>query len=122
MATTTVKEGDKVNITIKKGTTYEHVFIYVDENGVPIDITGYGARMQIRETVTSAAYVYQALSGGDLNIGGVNGELGLSIPYSVTAAFSFTSGVYDIELITPTGKVVGFVGVSRVKTTPEITR
>lgn len=119
---TNVKAGDKVNIAIKKGSTYEHVYTYTDENGTPIDITGWTARMQIRVTIDAATYIYQALSGGDLSIGGVTGEVALSIPEEITAAFTFNAGVYDIELVKPNGKVVDFIGVSTVRTKPEVTR
>lgn len=122
MATTTVNEGDKVAIKIKKGTTYEHVFTYVDSAGAAINVTNYTARMQIRETIYATAYVYQALSGGDITVGGADGKFTLSIPAATTAAWTFASGVYDIEIISPAGKVIGLVGVSRVTTLPEVTR
>ncbi|HJX58195.1 MAG TPA: hypothetical protein VJ325_05695 [Thiobacillus sp.] len=123
MTTTTVNEGDKVNITVNKGKTYDHVFTYTDpDTGAVIDITGYSARMQIRETIDAADYVYQALSGGDISLGGVTGQVALSIPAAITAAWTFVSGVYDLELVSPAGKVIGLVGVSTVKTKPEVTR
>lgn len=122
MTTTTVNEGDKVNIKIKKGSTYEHTFTYVDSSGAAISVTGYTARMQIRETIDATAYVYQALSGGDITVGGSDGKFTLSIPAATTAAWTFASGVYDIEIVSPAGKVIGLVGVSRVTTLPEVTR
>lgn len=122
MATTTINEGGKVAVKIKKGTTYEHVFTYVNSAGVAVNVTGYTARMQIRETVDAVAYIYQALSGGDITVGGADGKITLSIPATTTAAWTFASGVYDVEIISPTGKVIGLVGVSRVTTTPEVTR
>lgn len=122
MTTTTVNEGDKVAIKIKKGTTYEHVFTFVDSAGAAISVTGYTARMQIRESVDAAAYLYEALSGGDITVGGSDGKFTLSIPAATTTAWTFSSGVYDIEIVSPAGKVIGLVGVSRVTATPEVTR
>lgn len=122
MTTTTVNEGDKVAVKIKKGTTYEHVFTYVNSTGAAVNVSGYTARMQIRETVDAAAYVYQALSGGAITVGGSDGKFTLSIPAVTTAAWTFASGVYDLEIVTPAGKVIGLVGVSRVTATPEVTR
>lgn len=122
MTTTTINQGQKSDIKIKKGSTYEHIFSYTDAAGVAINITGYTARMQIRVSIDDAAYVYQALSGGDISLGGVTGETVLSIPAATTAAWTFDSGVYDLELISPTGKVINLVGVSRVKVGPEVTR
>src|SRR4030065_390324 len=75
------------------------------DTGAVIDITGYSARMQIRETIDAADYVYQALSGGDISLGGVTGQVALSIPAALTAARTFGSRVYDLELVSPAGKV-----------------
>lgn len=122
MTTTTIFEGDKVPITIKKGKTYVHTFTYVDSDSVAKDITGYSARMQIRDTVDAAAYLYEALSSGDIAIGGANGQVVLTIPAATTAAFDFSSGVYDLELVSPAGVVIGLVDVSRVTVKPEVTR
>lgn len=122
MTTTTVNEGDKVNIKIKKGSTYEHTFTYVDSAGAAKNVTGYSARMQIRGTIDDSSYIYQALSGGDITVGTTDGKITLSIPAATTAAWTFASGVYDIELVSPGGKVIPLVGVSRVTVTPEVTR
>jgi hypothetical protein len=46
-----------VNISIKTGTTYELKFIYNDVDGVPIDITGASARMQLRRSAYSPVSV-----------------------------------------------------------------
>lgn len=119
---TTIEEGDKVSVKIKKGTTYRHTFTYVNSAGVAIDLTGYTARMQIRETIESVATVYSGVSGGDITMGGTAGTVTLSIPAATTAAWTFTSGVYDIEIVSSAGVVIGLVGVSRVTVTPEVTR
>lgn len=39
-STTTVNEGDKVNIKVKKGSTYEHTFTYVDSSGAALNAAG----------------------------------------------------------------------------------
>ncbi len=42
-----------MNISIKTGTTYELKFIYNDVDGIPINITGASARMQLRRSTHS---------------------------------------------------------------------
>ena len=37
------------SITVVRGSTWEESFDYTDEAGQPIDLTGYEARMQVRE-------------------------------------------------------------------------
>lgn len=120
--TVTIKQGQKRNIKVVKGETYDHIYTYADDNGVAIGITGYTARMHIRATVDATTTLYEAVSGGDLTIGGTAGTVTLSIPAATTAAWTFLSGVYDVELVSPAGKVIKLVGVSRVTISPEVTR
>ena len=122
MTTTTINQGQKSNIKIKKGSTYDHIFTYQDAAGVAINITGYTARMHIRATYDAATTLYEATSSGDLTIGGAAGTVTLSIPAATTAAWTFLTGVYDVELVSPAGKVINLVGVSRVTVGPEVTR
>ena len=39
-------------LTVQRGATWEDEFTYLDENGLPIDLTGYEARMQVRTLAT----------------------------------------------------------------------
>jgi hypothetical protein len=41
----------KYNMTVIRGATWEDEFTYADDAGVPIDLTGYQARMQVRSLV-----------------------------------------------------------------------
>lgn len=40
------------NISIEQGATYDDSFCYCDENEIPIDLTGYTAKSQIKLTPT----------------------------------------------------------------------
>lgn len=39
-------------LTVQRGATWEDEFTYTDDDGLPIDLTGYEARMQVRTLAT----------------------------------------------------------------------
>jgi len=86
----------------------------------PVDLTGYVARMHIKRKVD-----------GDLllSLGSVDGRIALDVSgftitiqltATETAALSFTSGVYDLEVESPTG-VVTCILTGPVSVTKEVT-
>ena len=89
------------NIHVDQGATYSLTINYVNSAGVAIDLTGYDARMQVRETVSSttvlATYTTPAASGIDATSAG-SGRFILGVTSAQTAAFDFTNAVYDMEV------------------------
>ena len=110
----------KVNLKIFQGSTYSHRFI-VQKEGVSLPLTGYTARMHIRQTVASDTILYQTTEAGDLDIDEANGWIDLEIHGDVSELWTFTSGVYDIEIETPGGKPYR-IAEGSVKVDPEVTR
>ena len=98
-------QAGKLNIVIEQGTTFNPVLTYKDENDSPIDLTGYDARMHIRSKRTSTTTIHELTVGSGITLGGVAGTISLLINDTDTAAFSFTSAVYDLELISSGGVV-----------------
>jgi hypothetical protein len=114
----------RVNMYIPQGTTYGHKFLYRNESDDSVIVLmGYSARLQIREKVTSTATLYEATSGDgeDITITEEDGEVYLEIPSATTAAWTWTKGVYDLEIISPMGKV-SRIAEGNVKVSPEVTR
>jgi len=113
----------KVHMYIPQGTTYGHKFIYKQASDESIiNLTGYTARLQIREKVTSTDSLYEATTeDGELTITGDEGEVYLEIPAATTTAWTWTKGVYDLEVISGTGKVLR-IAEGNVKVSPEVTR
>ena len=86
------------------------------------DLTGYVARMQIRRRVDDDAVLDSLTTeNGRITIDGPNGLVTLNFPDATTAAFTFTRGVYDLELISP-GSVVRRRLRGMVLVSPEVTR
>lgn len=122
----------KYNMTCEQGTTFRRtIFIEqpdleTDPTGntfVPFDLSGYGARMQVRRTIDSTNFLLELTTeNGALTINptGVLNEIFIDVSASVTASVS-TSGVYDIEIVDGSG-VVSRVLEGEFNLSPEVTR
>ena len=72
----------------------------------PVNLTGYTARMQIRETIESTTTLHTLTTeNGGITLGGAAGTIALTISATDTAAFTFDSAVYDLEVISGAGVV-----------------
>jgi len=114
----------KVNMYIPQGATYGHKFLYRQESDESIiSLNGYTARLHIRDKVTSTAALYEASTdeGDGITITGSQGEVYLEIPAAITAAWTWTRAVYDLEIISGIGKVTR-IAEGNVKVSPEVTR
>jgi hypothetical protein len=86
----------------------------------PVDMTGYTARMTIKDRVGGS--ILQALvSPGDIVIDNTEHTITITITAAVTAAWTWTTGTYDLEMVSPTGVVVklykGSITVTKEVTT-----
>ena len=79
-------------------------FTWLDGPGMPHNLTGFTAKMQVRDKPGGTNLILDIPSpNGALTLGGVNGTIRLQLSDTETA--SATSGVYDI-LLTDGGGVV----------------
>jgi len=111
----------RVDLYIPQGTTYGHTFLYKTSGGDVIDLSNYTARMQIRETVDGDTALYEGDTDDDITITGATGSVYLEIPAATTAAWTWTRGVYDLEVVSAAGKVTRIVQ-GKVRVSPEVTR
>lgn len=95
----------KKNLVIKKGADFSFKFIWKGSDGNPINLTGYTARMQIREVITDASPIISLTDPTDIVLGGVAGTVELIITNAVTGALAISCGVYDLEMINPSSNV-----------------
>ena len=95
----------KENLTIENGITFEKTWIYADKTRTPIPLTGYEARMQIRERIESVTVLVDLTSapaaGITLEDGGSTGQIDIRIGADVTDPLSFDRAVYDLEIYMP---------------------
>lgn len=92
----------------------------------PIDLTGYTARMKLRASVTSTT-VIDAFTDTDsrlpdtgIVIDTANYLITLLVDATVTAAYTFQTVVYDLELVSSTG-VVSRILEGEIKLSKEVT-
>lgn len=96
-------------IIVEQGSTWRVALTVYDESGAPVDLTGYTARMQVRETLDAAepllTLTTPETSPGGITIDGPAGRLTLLIADEMSTAWAWTFGVYDLELASPDGDV-----------------
>lgn len=103
----------KYSFVIEQGTTVNFEIQYKDSNNSPVDLTGYSAKMQLRDSYadTPNSTVYLTLSsslnpdGTGLNLNGLNGTLpltsgsiGIYIASCTSSLLTFDTAFYDLEI------------------------
>ena len=110
------------DITIEQGATFQLNLIWKDSAGAPIDLTGYTAKMQVRQRYASDdAVLSLSTTAGTIVLGGVAGTINITGPAADTAAITIKQGVYDVEL-TSAGGIVTRLIEGCVAISPEVTR
>ena len=111
----------KYKLKIEQGSTLRQPFIW-KAGGVPVNLTGWTGRMQIRPDVASSTvYATLTTANGGIVIDGASGTFSLYMAAPQTAALSFDTAVYDIELIALNGDVIRIIQ-GEVVVSPEVTR
>ena len=110
----------KKNLTIYKGASFQHRFLWVTPDEVPVNLTGYSARMQIREDYDSPVTLELTTENNRLVVGNKNGNVDLLVTASETTALTIDNGIYDLELVN--GEEVIKLALGKVKIVPEVTR
>lgn len=112
----------KYDIVIEKGTDYSLELTWKDSEGSPIDLTGYTARMQVRPSVMSPEVLLEATTeNGNMTLGGTSGGITIAFSNVETTPVDKNSGVYDLEIVSPTGSVKRLLE-GGVTLKPEVTR
>lgn len=71
---------------------------------MPTDMTGYTARCVIRKNWFSDTVIHELTTeNGGITLVLADGSIQLTIPKASTAAFTFTHGVYDVDMIASSG-------------------
>jgi tRNA threonylcarbamoyladenosine modification (KEOPS) complex Pcc1 subunit len=94
----------------------------VVEYNEPIDLTGYTARMQIREKVDSTTTIKELTTeNGGITLDITNSKITVTISATDTAAFTFASAVYSLELVSSTNVVTPLIN-GNISLVREVTR
>ena len=94
----------KYDFAIEQGTSFKISWIYKDQNGTPINLTNWCARL-IWKTNLNATQAFHSentdYSVYKFTIDDLNGKLTLLIPSATTNGFLFNTAKYDLELQSP---------------------
>lgn len=115
----------KRNLTIYKGAPFYDRVVWKTgaskATAVPVDLTGYTARMHIREAVDSLEVLLELATENNRIVLDAEGGIELHISDEDTATIDFTRAVYDLELMR-NGRTVRRLYEGRVSVKPEVTR
>lgn len=92
----------KKNLVIEQKATFRKRLIWRDARKRAIDLTGYTARMQVRD---AAGELLADLSteNGLITLGAAPGAIDLLIQATQTRTMSFQQALYDLKMIAPDG-------------------
>ena len=109
----------KLNLTCPQGSTFSKTLTYkIDDSAV--DLTGYDARLQVREFHYSEDPVVNISSGNGITLGGSAGTIDILLSASDTQELIAGNYVYDLELVV-SGTVTRLIEGNFI-VTPEVTR
>ena len=129
----------RYSFVLEQGTTVDFELQYKDSNSVPIDLTNYTARMEIRSTYSGSGDTYLVLtsslgdtytkqtdnaflsmSGSNLETSTTSGSIGVYIGYELADSLTFAADAfYDLEITTGVARtrvIEGRIALSRQTT------
>lgn len=129
----------RYSFVLEQGTTVDFELQYKDSNSIPIDLSSYTARMEIRSTYSGSGDTYLVLtsslgdtyiketdnaflsmSGSNLTTPTHSGSIGIYIGYELADSLTFTSDAYyDLEITTGVSRtrvIEGRIALSRQTT------
>lgn len=89
------------NVEAYQGATFELAFAWSNDD-VRVDLTGYTARMQIREAYSSPQPILTLTSNSEITLGGDTGTVTVVIAASVMEGVPAKQYIYDLELVNGT--------------------
>jgi hypothetical protein len=99
-----LEEAGEYDITIEQGSGFSLSLTYEAPEGSAVDFTSSTARLHVREKYSSSDTLIQLTTeNGGIELGN-DGSIQLSMSATDTAALSFSRGVYDLEIVPPTGE------------------
>lgn len=91
-----------------QGATWHYELTWsTGDPSAPVNLTGYEARMQVREEIDSTDTILDltSLIGGAITLGGAAGTIELDLSATATAEVTPGTHVYDLELESGAGVV-----------------
>lgn len=103
-------QGNVYDIIADQGATFLRTISLKSSKKLPVTLTNYTGRMQIRETVTSTSIIEdQTTANGRITINAAAGTISILIPPSDMEAITPGTYVYDLEIEDADGDVTRVV-------------
>jgi hypothetical protein len=108
------------NFTIEQGATFNLLMTWRIDN-VPVNLTGYTARLQARIDVDETETILSLTTGAGITLGGAAGTISLDQTATQTALLPKGEYVYDLELQS-SGGIVTRLLQGELNISAEVTR
>lgn len=110
----------KYNMVCPQGSTFSQQLTYTIDD-VAVDLTGYTARMKVKEKHTSTTTKLDLTTeNGRIVLGDALGTIDLTVSAGDTAAITAKEYVYDLELVSSSNIVTRIIE-GKFIVTPEVT-
>ena len=112
----------QVNFLCPQGSTFRRTLTYKIDD-VPVDLTGYSSRLQVRQNYYSSQTILDlnSVSSSAITLGGSAGTISILVDSEDTADFPAGTWVYDLEIESSGGTVDRLIEGSFI-VSPEVTR
>jgi hypothetical protein len=110
----------QVNFLCPQGSTFRKNITYKIQD-VPVNLTGYSSRLQVRQTHYAANPIVSLTSASGITLGGSAGTIDILISDEVTKDFPIGTWVYDLE-VESSGGITDRLIEGSFLVTPEVTR
>lgn len=88
------------NITAQRYATFDQTLTLRNENGNLLDLSGYTAAFQVRQTYSSSTAVISLTQASGITLGGALGTVRIVVTDEATSAIEEGNYVYDLVLTT----------------------
>lgn len=107
---------------LEQGSTLLKPIVWKDSSGTPVNLTGYSARMQVRQSVASPDVLLElSTANNKIQITPLTGTITLVFDATTTAGITWKRGKYDLELTSSSGAVTRLIE-GQITVSQEITR
>jgi hypothetical protein len=86
------------NVTMYQGASFDLSLTW-NVNSLPVNLTGYTSRMQVRTSFDSATTVLSLTNGSGITLGGTVGTILVEASPATTAGVATGQYVYDLEMV-----------------------
>ena len=99
-----MEEVGEYDITIEQGSGFSLPLTYEAPEGSLVDFTGSTGRLHVRSKYGATDKLIELTTeNGGIDLG-ADGSIRLTMSADDTAALTFSRGVYDLEIVPPTGE------------------